>query len=170
MSNNHRTTPGRAVVVGASMGGLLAARALSDTFDQIVLLERDSFPAEGENRKGVPQGRHIHLLLERGRQAMERLLPGLTEDLTRLGAAHIPDAGLDVRWFYDGAYHQPGPCGIPGLGIRRPLLEAAVRRHVRNVIETCQGDGGFALGSGQHIQDTVPLESYLIMLDEALRG
>lgn len=36
---------GRAVVVGASMGGLLAARALSDTYPEVLLLDRDALPA-----------------------------------------------------------------------------------------------------------------------------
>ena len=33
-----------AVVIGASMGGLLAARALADVFPLVSVLERDSFP------------------------------------------------------------------------------------------------------------------------------
>ncbi|GIV79930.1 MAG: hypothetical protein KatS3mg050_4324 [Litorilinea sp.] len=55
-----------AIVIGASMGGLLAARALADFYQQVTLIERDAFPPIGENRKGVPQGRHTHALLLRG--------------------------------------------------------------------------------------------------------
>ena len=95
------------------MAGLLAARALADHYDQVLLLERDTFPAPGENRKGVPQGKHIHILLELGRQIMERYLPGLTQDLLELGAVIIKDASLNVRWFNDGNYHQPGASGMP---------------------------------------------------------
>lgn len=36
----------RAVVIGGSMGGLLAARALSNHFDEVLILERD--PVHGQ--------------------------------------------------------------------------------------------------------------------------
>src|SRR6516165_1800265 len=75
-----------AVVVGGSMAGMLAARVLSDHFDAVTLLERDRFTATPAPRKGLPQGRHVHALLERGRRALERFFPGLTEELVRAGA------------------------------------------------------------------------------------
>ncbi len=112
------------------MAGLLAARVLADYFEQVVLLERDSFAAPGENRKGVPQGKHTHVLLERGRRIMEECLPGLTADLVALGAVNIADVSLSVRWFHSGGFHQPGASGISGIGVSRPTLEAAVRRRV----------------------------------------
>lgn len=120
----------KAIVIGASMAGLLAARALAAHFEEVVLLERDILPEIGENRKGVPQGKHIHILLERGRQLMEKHLPGLTDDLTGHGAVHIKDASLTVRWFNRGSYHEPGASGISGLGVSRPTLEALVRARV----------------------------------------
>ena len=61
-----------AVVVGGSLAGMLAARVLSDHFDRVTLLERDRFPETPAARKGLPQGRHGHVLLERGRAALER--------------------------------------------------------------------------------------------------
>ena len=45
-----------AVVIGASMAGLLAARVLSDHFEQVTLIERDTLTADAEARKGIPQG------------------------------------------------------------------------------------------------------------------
>ena len=112
------------------MAGLLAARALTDHFEQVTLLEQDIFPAPGVNRKGVPQGKHTHVLLELGRQIMERYLPGLTDELTRLGAVRIADVSLNVRWFHSDGYHQPGASGLTGVGVSRPTLEAAVRARV----------------------------------------
>lgn len=120
----------KAIVIGASMAGLLAARALADHFEQVVLLERDRFPATGENRKGVPQGRHTHVLLERGRKIMERFLPGLTAELERLGAVRIVDSSAQIAWFHGGGYHRRGRGGPPGTGVSRPVLEAAVRQRV----------------------------------------
>jgi 2-polyprenyl-6-methoxyphenol hydroxylase-like FAD-dependent oxidoreductase len=112
------------------MAGLLAARALADHFEQVTLLERDTFPPLGENRKGIPQGKHTHVLLERGRDIMEEFLPGLTDDLTRHKAITIADTSANVRWFHSNGYHQPGISGFSGIGVSRPLLEALVRQRV----------------------------------------
>ncbi len=133
------------VVIGASMAGLLAARILADHFRTVTIVERDLLPAAAANRKGVPQGRHVHVLLERGRQAMERHLPGLTDDLTRLGACNVEDAGTRVAWFHSG-FHKPGPSGIPAVGVSRPTLEAAVRNRVLalpnvRVMDACSVSG-----------------------------
>lgn len=131
----------KALVIGASMAGLLAARALADHFDEVTLVERDHFPTPGENRKGVPQGRHTHVLLERGHQIMEAHLPDLTAELKALGAVHIDDVSANVRWFRSGAYHQPGRAGFSGLAISRPTLEAAVRQRVLDLLNVCAVEG-----------------------------
>ena len=55
-----------AVVIGASMAGLLAARALADTYERVTIVERDELPAGAEQRRAIPQGRHVHALLPRG--------------------------------------------------------------------------------------------------------
>ena len=57
---------GHAVVVGGSMAGLLAARVLAAHFDRVTIVERDALPATPTFRKGVPQARHVHVLLGRG--------------------------------------------------------------------------------------------------------
>lgn len=125
-----KKTGKKVVVIGASMAGLLAARALADHFEQVILLERDTFPAPGLNRKGVPQGKHTHILLELGRQIMERYFPGLTDELTRLGATSITDVSSNIRWFHSGGYHQPGTTDVATVGVSRPMLEAIVRARV----------------------------------------
>jgi hypothetical protein len=73
---------------------MLAARVLADHFDGVTLLERDRFPETPTARKGLPQGRHAHGLLERGRQTLERLLPGLTGELVRTGEMLYIACGL----------------------------------------------------------------------------
>jgi 2-polyprenyl-6-methoxyphenol hydroxylase-like FAD-dependent oxidoreductase len=45
-----------AVVLGASMGGLVAARVLSDFYENVTVVERDVLPPDDANRRGVPQG------------------------------------------------------------------------------------------------------------------
>src|SRR5438128_7667769 len=86
-----------AVVIGGSMAGLLAARALAEHFDRVTVLERDRLPDGPDARKGTPQARHIHVLLTAGRRALERLYPGLVRDLIAAGAEDY-DAVGDVEW------------------------------------------------------------------------
>jgi 2-polyprenyl-6-methoxyphenol hydroxylase-like FAD-dependent oxidoreductase len=120
---------GKAIVIGASMGGLLAARVLSEHFEQVTLLERDTFPAAGENRKGVPQGRHAHAVLARGLQIMEGYFPGLIDRLVSLGADY-GDVSEKARWFHEGGCHQSTHSGVNAINVSRPLLEAEVRARV----------------------------------------
>ena len=90
-----------AIVIGASMGGLLAARALSDFYAVVTVLERDAFPQSDIPRKGVPQGRHAHGLLARGRNVIENFFPGWTDAVVASGGARGDIAG-DVNWIGHG--------------------------------------------------------------------
>ena len=74
----------RAVVIGASIAGLLAARVLSEHFNDVVLLERDELPRTAAPRKGTPHAVHPHGLLARGREIMEALFPGFTDGVVLL--------------------------------------------------------------------------------------
>ena len=71
----------RAVVVGAGMAGLPAARALADFFEEVVVLERDALPPNAAHRTGTPQAWHTHGLLRGGQQALGDLFPGFEQDL-----------------------------------------------------------------------------------------
>jgi len=75
----------RAVVLGASIAGVLAARALLDYYERVIVVERDGLPPPGSTRRGVPQARHAHLLLPRGGQVIEELFPGFVEELVAEG-------------------------------------------------------------------------------------
>jgi 2-polyprenyl-6-methoxyphenol hydroxylase-like FAD-dependent oxidoreductase len=120
---------GHAVVIGASMGGLLAARALADHFDQVTIVERDALPEFDEPRKGVPQGRHTHGLLTRGREVLEELFPGLSAELAAEGAVY-GDVVDQVLWFNHGCYLRNAPSKLLGLLLSRPMLEGGVRRRL----------------------------------------
>jgi hypothetical protein len=86
-----------AVVIGGSMAGLLAARVLADHFDRVTVIERDRYPEGPGPRKGVPQARHPHVLLGRGRLILEQLFPGLGTEITAAGAPLL-DAADDFAW------------------------------------------------------------------------
>lgn len=66
---------GSAVVIGASMAGLCAARVLADRFDHVTVLDRDDLPDTPTWRRQVPQGRHPHLLLAAGARLLEGWFP-----------------------------------------------------------------------------------------------
>lgn len=85
----------RAVVLGASLSGLLAARGLSEHFDEVVLLERDELPAGAALRKGTPHAVYPHGLLTRGRQVLEEPFPGFTQALVDQGGL-LGDLQADV--------------------------------------------------------------------------
>jgi 2-polyprenyl-6-methoxyphenol hydroxylase-like FAD-dependent oxidoreductase len=142
----HQAFAGKqAIVIGASMGGLLAARVLAEHFAQVTLLERDTFPAAGEPRKSVPQGRHAHALLAQGLQILESFFPGLIEHLIALGADY-GDVSELARWFHNGGYHQPTHSGVNAINISRPRLEAEVRARVLALPNVQASEGCDVLG------------------------
>ena len=73
---------GKALVIGGSLAGLLAARVLSDFYNEVTIIERDSLDTE-DHRRGVPQSRHAHGLLAGGLQIIEELLPGITDSMVK---------------------------------------------------------------------------------------
>jgi 2-polyprenyl-6-methoxyphenol hydroxylase-like FAD-dependent oxidoreductase len=125
-----------AVVAGASMAGLLAAHVLADHFGRVTVVEPDELTGRVEHRKGVPQSEHAHVLMTRGAEALEDLMPGLTAGLVDAGATVVP-----ARMGPDRGIRIVGPAGpftdveAPGtsfMGVSRPLLEAHVRSRVRS--------------------------------------
>ena len=69
----------QAVVIGGSIGGMVAARVLSEHFEEVLLIERDMLPAGQENRPGVPHARHLHFILKRGLMIIDQLFPRRTK-------------------------------------------------------------------------------------------
>ncbi len=47
--------------------------------------------------------------------------------------------------------------------------EEEIRKRVRETLDVCQPGGGYCLGTGNTVANYVPLESYLVMLDEGRR-
>jgi 2-polyprenyl-6-methoxyphenol hydroxylase-like FAD-dependent oxidoreductase len=120
---------GHAVVIGASVAGLLAARVLRDTFAQVTVLDRDVLPEGPAARPGVPQGQHAHLLLPGGQQVLEDLLPGFWHELTAAGA--VPgDLQRDLHWYLDGQLMRPAESGLIGIALSHPLMEHLIRARV----------------------------------------
>jgi 2-polyprenyl-6-methoxyphenol hydroxylase-like FAD-dependent oxidoreductase len=120
----------RAVVLGASMAGLLTARVLADTYGQVTVIDRDELPETPTHRRGVPHGHHIHALLAGGQQALEELLPGLTAELVSQGVP-AGDVLADARLYFSGHRLRQAHTGLGLLSASRPVLEGHVRARMR---------------------------------------
>ena len=145
----------RAVVVGASMAGLLAARVLTDSYGQVTVIDRDELPGTPTHRRGVPHGRHLHALAARGQQALEELLPGLTAELVAEGAP-VGDLLGDARFYLSGHRLRQAHSGLVLLCASRPLLEHHVRARLRTLpnlrfLDRCDVVGLVASPDGRRV-------------------
>ncbi|URK89395.1 hypothetical protein LP421_33805 (plasmid) [Rhizobium sp. RCAM05350] len=121
----------KAIVIGASVAGLMAARALSDRADEVVIFERDDIPDGPDPRGGVPQGRHAHALLGAGDKVMKAWFPGLRAQLVEKGAVELQ--GENVWWYEGGGFKVRSSWGASVLTFSRPLLEHNLRQRVRQL-------------------------------------
>ncbi|MCB8945226.1 MAG: FAD-dependent monooxygenase [Ardenticatenaceae bacterium] len=144
-----------AVVIGGSMAGLTAARVLSDHFAHVTVIERDEMPDGQEFRKGVPQGRHAHILLQRGQLILEKLFPGLSAELLAAGAETI-NVGTDLAFCSPNGWLPAFDSDMEIIGASRRLLDYVVYgrlaqfsnitfRPLSDVMSLCVD------GSGRHV-------------------
>jgi 2-polyprenyl-6-methoxyphenol hydroxylase-like FAD-dependent oxidoreductase len=123
----------RAIVVGAGMGGLSAARVLADHFDEVVIVERDTLPPSPGDRRGVPQSKQPHGLLGGGMKVLEFLFPGFRTDLERVGAVAV-DPGQETIYEIPNLPRWPNvPVGWTTFAMSRPLIEFTLRRRVERI-------------------------------------
>ena len=128
-----------AVVLGASMGGLLAARVLSEFYDRVTLVERDVLDDQPVARRGVPQSGQPHVLLARGSEIVEELFPGVLDEMVAAGAHRWNDGDLSrFNTFFGGhLLHRqgaiPNPASVANYFASRPFIECHVRRRVRAI-------------------------------------
>jgi 2-polyprenyl-6-methoxyphenol hydroxylase-like FAD-dependent oxidoreductase len=118
-----------AVVLGAGIAGLMAARVLVEAYDRVTVVERDASRTSGEGRRGVPQGRHAHALLPRGGDIVGDLFPGIVQELVDDGAV-VAEPLVDFRLSVGGHTLRQVPIGATALQCSRPFLEDHVRDRV----------------------------------------
>lgn len=137
-----------ALVCGASIAGLLAAKVLSDFYNAVTVVERDKLPDGTYQRRGVSQGRHLHQMLSRGVPYIVDLFPGLLEELEAAGAI-VLDSPDDPALFHlgvgDVVFCRSGRFtrseGIVVFLASRPLLEGIIRRRVQSIANVTFMDG-----------------------------
>jgi 2-polyprenyl-6-methoxyphenol hydroxylase-like FAD-dependent oxidoreductase len=129
-------TCSHAVVLGAGIAGLLAARVLSEFYESVTVVERDALPDHPDQRTGVPQGRHLHTFLSRGTQVIGAMFPGVLGEFAAAGA--VVDDGQDLSRLcvrvagYElnrtGRLTDPEP--LAAYQASRPFMEFYLRRRV----------------------------------------
>jgi 2-polyprenyl-6-methoxyphenol hydroxylase-like FAD-dependent oxidoreductase len=131
-----------AIVLGGSMTGLATARALTNHFDRVTLVERDELPPGTGIRKGVPQSQHAHGVLPSGYRVLDDYFPGMMDELVA-GGAMRGDLTGDFLWYQYGGWKLRADCGLGAIVVSRPFLERAVREHVMALakVTVLQGHG-----------------------------
>ncbi|SIR32292.1 FAD-dependent oxidoreductase [Micromonospora avicenniae] len=166
-----RPVMGRAVVIGGSVAGLLAARVLSDFAESVVIIDRDDLHATGA-RPGVPQGTQLHALLPGGFLQLELLFPGFREQAVAQGAIDSPPPSR--RNYLDGRVKVVVPDDADSLAGTRPFLEGLIRRRVLALpnVQTMVGravglvfDGAATTGVRVDVDGTPGVESADLVVD-----
>jgi 2-polyprenyl-6-methoxyphenol hydroxylase-like FAD-dependent oxidoreductase len=164
----------RAVVLGGSMAGLMAARVLSDHADEVVVVERDESSGDGP-RAGVPQGNQGHALLAAGGVQLERWYPGIVDEAVAAGAVTLPRDGSRSQLWVNGGLRPRTTveADVPVLVSTRPFLEKLVRARtvaLENVTQVPGRAWGLEFAGSRvsgvrytHDGDTVTLDADLVV-------
>src|SRR3990170_1477046 len=121
-----------AVVLGGSVAALCAAGALAPHFDQGLVLERDDLPKDAQHRRGVPQSKHPHFLLNSGRRAISELFPGFEADLIAAGGLHLMPS-MDAAYLEGAGWASRKQSSMTMVYSSRILIERVLRDKVREV-------------------------------------
>ncbi|MDH3658324.1 MAG: FAD-dependent monooxygenase [Nitrosopumilus sp.] len=146
----------KAIVIGGSIAGLLAARVLSDYFKEVILIEKDSCMENGKVRIGTPQANHIHILLVKGREILQDFFPELERDLIKKGANKI-DFLNDIRYRLPSGWAPKFNSGIITFTCTRTLLENTIRHQIQKISK-------IKIEKGKHITSFVLEKSNKISL------
>ena len=123
-----------AVVVGGSIAGMLAARALSDDFAKVTVLERDTHhPMEmTAGRASTSQAQHAHHLLQGGQRVFTELFPDFVADFVAAGGK-VVDSTRDFRFYQNSGWKVVFDGGTEVCVGRRSLIEGVLRRQLEKL-------------------------------------
>lgn len=146
---------GHGVVIGGSIAGLTSARALSESFDRVTIVERDPLPDGVEHRPGVPQAKQLHVILPLGAEIMEEFFRGFKQELLDAGCSTF-DEVKDTPWFGRQGWRARRDSDVELIGFRRPLLEHVIRKRVRAIdnVEILRGTVTELVGSADNSRVT----------------
>ncbi|MEG5066574.1 2-polyprenyl-6-methoxyphenol hydroxylase-like oxidoreductase, partial [Microcoleus sp. B3-A4] len=134
-----------AIIIGGSLAGLLTSRVLAKHFDRVSIVEGDFFSEQPAPRPGIPQSRHLHILLNRGKIILEQLFPGWENELIAAGAPSLDPRS--IRWFSPAGW---APQSTPDLNdlimFSRDLLDWQIRRRLTENMNVHFLEGGTVTG------------------------
>ena len=124
----------RAVVLGASMAGMLAARVAAEHYRSVTVVDRDMPPELPLHRRGVPQAAHGHVLQAGGVAVVDELFPGILGEMVADGVPTWDDGDLSrVIIEYGGHRFLPSghlPNAVTSYMPSRPLLDWHVMKRL----------------------------------------
>ncbi|WP_432354492.1 FAD-dependent oxidoreductase [Sporosarcina sp. A2] len=121
-----------AIIIGGGIAGKLTARVLSDSFKEVIILERDDEMEGPISRKGARQGDHLHALLHAGQNGFETLFPGITETFHSNGAVNI-NSTKDLAWFHHGVWKHRYDGNKSTTLQSRPHLEWTMEQYIKEI-------------------------------------
>ena len=100
---------------------------------------------------------------------LDRVYDDLIDGCGIDGKHSFEDVILPVAQFKRRYGHKVTPLGGLDVDIICRADEATLRAYTRRAIEECFEDGWWALGTGNSLTDYMPVEKYLMVLDEGMR-
>ncbi|WP_242250606.1 FAD-dependent oxidoreductase [Bacillus cereus group sp. BfR-BA-01379] len=122
----------KAIVIGGSIAGKLAAKALSTTFKEVIIIEAGERWDGKASRKRVPQSSHPHVLLKGGEKAIEELFPAITNELIEAGSI-VNNFTRDIKWHQFGLWKQQFIGKVQMVQQSRFLLEWHIQKRLDDV-------------------------------------
>ncbi|CAM3550797.1 FAD-dependent monooxygenase [Aeromicrobium ponti] len=134
-SNTQYIEKKTAIVIGGSIAGMLAARVLSEFFEEVIIIEKDPKSTKRQLRKGIPQGAQGaqgHVLLKSGEEILEELFPGLIDEMIKEGSVPA-DFANDLAWHFHGSWKIKYDSGLSIIQQSRTFLEGHIRRRIDRI-------------------------------------
>lgn len=132
MSTANRFLGEKALVIGGSIAGLLAARILSEFYEEVLIIEKDKKNEKDLARTGVPQGLHGHALLKSGEEILTELFPGIVDELIADGSVKS-DFTSKLAWNHHGSWKMKYHAGVSIIQQSRPFLEWHIQRRLEMI-------------------------------------
>ncbi|WP_395761650.1 FAD-dependent oxidoreductase [Bacillus sp. 3G2] len=122
----------KAIVIGGSIAGKLAAKALSTTFKEVIIIEAGERWDGKASRKRVPQSSHPHVLLKGGEKTIEELFPAITNELIEAGSI-VNNFTRDIKWHQFGLWKQQFIGKVHMVQQSRFLLEWHIQKRIDDI-------------------------------------